>query len=150
MHLCMGNLTDDMFYLQMARAKRVMRTRLNSKPGDESKGESKGDTWLGRWGHLATKADVRVVTVPPPPHPAGAALAAAIAGEPLARQSLGSETMFVLAVECAPIHGPDLPMLLPPSARTPPVRCLRSLNADVIDALADGYVYFNSIRQLDN
>jgi hypothetical protein len=101
-----------------------------------------------------------VVTVPPPPHPAGAALAAAIAGEPLARQSpeavaalrqcLGSETMFVLAVECAPIHGPDLPMLLPPSARTPPVRCLRSLNADVIDALADGYVCFNSIRQLDS
>ena len=146
-----------MFYSQMARAKRVMRTRLNSKPGDESKGESKGDTWLGRWGHLATKADVRVVTVPPPPHPAGAALAAAIAGEPLARQSpeavaalrqcLGSETIFVLAVECAPIHGPDLPMLLPPSARTPPVRCLRSLNADVIDALADGYVYFNSNRQ---
>jgi hypothetical protein len=56
----------------------------------------------------------------------------------------------VLAVECAPIHGPDLPMLLPPSARTPPVRCLRSLNADVIDALADGYVCFNSIRQLDS
>ena len=116
----------------------------------ENSGEDSGeDSWLARWGHLATKADVRVVTVPPPPHPAGVALAAAIAGEPLARQPpdaveslaqcLGAETMFVLAVECAPISGPDLPALLPAAARVPPpARCLETLNADVVDALADG------------
>ena len=86
---------------------------------------------------------------PAPPHPAGVALAAAIAGEPMARQPpdavealaqcLGDETMFVLAVECAPITGPDLPALLPASARhPPPARCLETLNADVVDALADG------------
>lgn len=104
--------------------------------------------WKGRWGHLATKADVRVVTVPPPPHPAGAALAGAIAGDPLARQDpgrtrallecLGDEGAFVLAVESATVYGPDLPLLLPRAARVPRPRCLPTLRADVTDALADG------------
>ena len=30
--------------------------------------------WSARWGHLATKPDVRVIAVPRPPHPAGEAL----------------------------------------------------------------------------
>ena len=171
--VCWGHDTAD-GVRDMARLKHRLRTRLNRtggfarprdvrggmKPGNEaspnedtpdsSSGENSGeDSWLARWGHLATKADVRVVTVPPPPHPAGVALAAAIAGEPLARQPpeaveslaqcLGDETMFVLAVECAPISGPDLPALLPAAARVPPpARCLETLNADVVDALADG------------
>ena len=133
-----------------AKAERSAGNHPDASSGEINSGEDSGeDSWLGRWGHLATKADVRVVTVPPPPHPAGVALAAAIAGEPLARQPpdavealaqcLGVETMFVLAVECAPISGPDLPALLPASARVPPpARCLETLNADVVDALADG------------
>uniref|UniRef100_A0A7S0IHL4 Polymerase nucleotidyl transferase domain-containing protein n=1 Tax=Micromonas pusilla TaxID=38833 RepID=A0A7S0IHL4_MICPS len=174
--VCWGHDTAD-DVRDMARLKRRLNLRLNSKPrlklrarldstggsvratgggssgtpDASSRGENSGeeDSWLGRWGHLATKADVRVVTVPPPPHPAGVALAAAIAGEPMARQPpdavealaqcLGDETMFVLAVECAPITGPDLPALLPASAGIPPpARCLETLNADVVDALADG------------
>ena len=175
--VCWGHDTAD-GVRDMARLKHRLRARLNSTSagpsrhrrritrdanaersagnhpgrvvGEINSGEDSGeDSWLGRWGHLATKADVRVVTVPPPPHPAGVALAAAIAGEPLARQPpdavealaqcLGDETMFVLAVECAPITGPDLPALLPASARVPPpARCLETLNADVVDALADG------------
>lgn len=176
--VCWGHDTAD-GVRDMARLKHRLRVRLNStshgsvcatgggSPGTRKPNEARGttpasssgeinsgedsgeDSWLGRWGHLATKADVRVVTVPPPPHPAGVALAAAIAGEPMARQPpdavealaqcLGDETMFVLAVECAPISGPDLPALLPASARVPPpARCLETLNADVVDALADG------------
>ena len=171
--VCWGHDTAD-GVRDMARLKHRLRARLNStggsvratgggSPGTRAPNEARGtpdassggedsgeeDSWLGRWGHLATKADVRVVTVPPPPHPAGVALAAAIAGEPMARQPpdavealaqcLGDETMFVLAVECAPITGPDLPALLPASARhPPPARCLETLNADVVDALADG------------
>ena len=89
-----------------------------------------------------------VVTVPPPPHPVGAALAGAIAGNPLARQPpeaaaalaecLGAENMFVLAAECATVYGPDLPAMLPCSARRPPSRCLHMLHADTTEALADG------------
>ena len=124
--------------VELARQKRTLKKRLSSK-----------EEWHGRWGHLATKADVRVVTVPPPPHPAGTALAAAIAGEPLSRQSkpnaaasvtlcLGEENTFVLAAECATVYGPDLPKMLPASARTPPLRCLPTLFEDVTEAIADG------------
>jgi hypothetical protein len=122
---------------KLARDKRMLRARLAS-----------ADHWMGRWGHLATKADLRVVTVPAPPHPAGAALAQAIAGNPLARQPptavaalgqcLGDENMFILAAECATLFGPDLPLILPKAARIPPLRCLATLNADVTEALSDG------------
>ena len=92
------------------------------------------EEWTPRWRHLATKADVRVAVIPPPPHPAGAALAAAIAGEPLERQPrklvdalverLGAENAFALAAESVTIRGPDLPTMFPRRARVPPARCL--------------------------
>ena len=106
------------------------------------------EEWTPRWRHLATKADVRVAVVPPPPHPAGAALAAAIAGEPLDRQPreradalvecLGAENAFALAAESVTLRGPDLPTMFPRRARVPPARCLPTLHADVVEALADG------------
>ena len=109
MTVCWGHDTAD-GVRDMARLKHRLRARLNSTGGsvratgggspgtrapnergeprtrrrEEKTREKKTRGWGA--GGTATKADVRVVTVPPPPHPAGVALAAAIAGEPMARQ----------------------------------------------------------------
>ena len=114
----------------------------------------------------ATKVDVRIQTVPLPPHPAGRALADVLddvnidtnsgddasertsglsriqksSDERLAAlaDALGPELAFVLAAESVTLAGADVPSFLPENARVPPPRCLPSLTMDVCEALADG------------
>lgn len=107
--------------------------------------------WKIRWSHLrVTKVDVRIQTVPLPPHPAGRALADLLDDAPLDDAScasantsaltdaLGPELAFVLAAESVTLAGADVPSFLPERARVPPPRCLPSLTTDVCEALADG------------
>ena len=105
--------------------------------------------WTIRWSHLrVTKVDVRIQTVPLPPHPAGRALAdllddaidasGASANTSALTDALGPELAFVLAAESVTLAGADVPSFLPERARVPPPRCLPSLTTDVCEALADG------------
>jgi hypothetical protein len=106
--------------------------------------------WTIRWSHLrVTKVDVRIQTVPLPPHPAGRALAdllddaiddsgASAHTSAALTDALGPELAFVLAAESVTLAGADVPSFLPERARIPPPRCLPSLTTDVCEALADG------------
>ena len=127
---------------------------------------SRSSDWTIRWSRLrATKVDVRIQTVPLPPHPAGRALADVLddviiidsggasesintSDERIQKSSderlsaladaLGPELAFVLAAESVTLAGADVPSFLPERARVPPPRCLPSLTMDVCEALADG------------
>ena len=111
---------------------------------------SRSSDWTIRWSRLrATKVDVRIQTVPLPPHPAGRALAdllddaiddsgASAHTSAALTDALGPELAFVLAAESVTLAGADVPSFLPERARIPPPRCLPSLTTDVCEALADG------------